>query len=116
VTERPVTVAEAAAWLSVSQRTVRREIADGRLPAAKVRGIMRIDPADLAAYFARQKAENSCRSAATATDGKSEYESVVVAALSGLFPPARPAGTRKPSRARSASARSLLQLVSNRGD
>ena len=46
MSERPVTVwltlAQVADRLQVSARTVRREIADGRLPAARVRGIMRI--------------------------------------------------------------------------
>lgn len=32
--ERPLTVVEVARWLSCSERTVEREIAAGRLPAA----------------------------------------------------------------------------------
>lgn len=118
MSERPVTVwltlAQVANRLQVSARTVRREIDDGRLPAARVRGIMRIDPADLAVYFEEQKA--ACRSAATEIAGRSDYGPVVADALNELFPRARPAGTRKRSRLLSAAASSTVRLVSSRGD
>jgi non-specific serine/threonine protein kinase len=44
----------AAAMLGVSQRTIRRAIARGDLPAAKHAGTYRIAPADLARYRARR--------------------------------------------------------------
>jgi non-specific serine/threonine protein kinase len=44
----------AAAALGVSQRTIRRAIARGELPAAKRAGVYRIAPADLARYRAGQ--------------------------------------------------------------
>jgi non-specific serine/threonine protein kinase len=56
--------AEAGGWLSasaaaealgVSQRTVRRAIARGELPAAKRAGVFRIAPADLARYRTRAR-------------------------------------------------------------
>ncbi len=112
---RPVSVERAAEWLGVSARTVRREIADGRLPAAKVRGIIRILPADLSAYFERQKA--ACRSGDTETAGKSGYELVVAAALSGLSPLAPPAGMRKRSNLRSVGRwATLIEQANNRRD
>jgi excisionase family DNA binding protein len=43
----------AAVALGVSQRTIRRAIARGDLPAAKQAGVYRIAPADLAHYRAR---------------------------------------------------------------
>jgi excisionase family DNA binding protein len=44
----PITVAEAAERLAVSERTIRRAIADGSLPARRVRKAMiRLDPADV---------------------------------------------------------------------
>lgn len=43
-------VRDAARGLSVSERTVRRLIAKGELPALKVGGQVRVDAAELAAY------------------------------------------------------------------
>jgi excisionase family DNA binding protein len=49
-----LTVAEAAGWARLSERTVRRRIATGELPAVKLgtgpRAPLRIDPAELAAF------------------------------------------------------------------
>jgi excisionase family DNA binding protein len=48
VNRRRVTIAEAAAERGVSQRTIRRYIATGRLPAYRFGStLIRIDPADL---------------------------------------------------------------------
>jgi non-specific serine/threonine protein kinase len=47
----------AAAVLGVSQRTIRRAIARGDLPAAKHAGVYRIAPADLARYRARRSGD-----------------------------------------------------------
>ena len=46
----------AAALLGVSQRTIRRAIARGDLPAVKDAGTYQIDPADLTRYLARRRA------------------------------------------------------------
>jgi excisionase family DNA binding protein len=46
---------EAAVALSVSERTIRRAIARGELPAAKQAGVYRIAPADLALYQPRRR-------------------------------------------------------------
>jgi excisionase family DNA binding protein len=51
VPHRPLlNVASAAKQLSVSEKTVRRLISAGRLPAVKVGAQMRIDQAELDAY------------------------------------------------------------------
>ena len=53
---RPVTrfrtIAETAEILNVSQRTVRRLIQSGELRAHRIRGLVRISDADIAAYLA----------------------------------------------------------------
>ncbi len=49
----PLTAREAAASLGVSERTVRRAIARGELPAVKRAGSYKIAPADLAPYRSR---------------------------------------------------------------
>jgi len=46
-----LTMADVAGHLNVSVRTVRREIADGQLRAASVRGRLRISVEDLHAYI-----------------------------------------------------------------
>ena len=46
----------AATLLGVSQRTIRRAIARGDLPAVKHTGTYQIDPGDLARYLARRRA------------------------------------------------------------
>jgi excisionase family DNA binding protein len=60
--------ADASEWLSasaatdllgVSQRTVRRAIARGELPAAKRAGVFQIAPADLARYRTRSRRTGS---------------------------------------------------------
>ena len=53
---------EAAAALGVNERTVRRAIARGVLPAAKRAGVYRIAPADLGRYRDRQRPTPSIRS------------------------------------------------------
>jgi excisionase family DNA binding protein len=45
-----VTPAEAAEALDVSERTLRRLVAEGQLPAVRVRGRLRVRPADLDRY------------------------------------------------------------------
>jgi excisionase family DNA binding protein len=51
------TVAQAAKWLQVSQKTIRREILAGRLPATRVGRTLRIDGKDLAEYKRRYPAK-----------------------------------------------------------
>lgn len=51
--EKQASVAEAAEFLGVSERTVRRCIDRGELPAYRVGRQVRIDPADLRSYRIR---------------------------------------------------------------
>lgn len=104
-----LTVADAAAALHVSERTVRREIADGRLPAIRLRSLYRIRPEDLQSYLAAQPA--ACPSATSATAGKFDSVSAVADALSAHYRQAPPAPTRAPSKIRSAARKSTLRLV-----
>jgi excisionase family DNA binding protein len=109
---RPLTLPEVAEHLSCSVRTVEREIAAGRLPVLRVRGLRRVDPGDLAAYLAQSR-RVQCQSASDTSDGKSEYRSAMVAALSALSQPEPPRPTRSRSKLRCAAARSRLHLVSS---
>ena len=79
-----LTIAETAERLRVSARTVEREIAAGRLACVRIRSRRLVDPADLAAYIAASR-EQTWQSGSAGTDTRSEYASVVVAALSGLL-------------------------------
>jgi excisionase family DNA binding protein len=54
--ERFLSVAEVAVRLDVSEKTVRRKIASGDLPARRVGTLLRIGERDLAAYLARARA------------------------------------------------------------
>ena len=51
----PLSAREAAQSLGVSERTVRRAIARGELPAEKCAGVYRIAPDDLARFWARRQ-------------------------------------------------------------
>lgn len=44
-----------AAYLSISERTVRDMLSNQRIPSYKVEGQRRIDPADVEAYLARNR-------------------------------------------------------------
>lgn len=57
------TIAEVAFCLHVSTRTVRRMVASGELPASKVGGSVRVDPADLSSYLNTAKIEPSKKQA-----------------------------------------------------
>lgn len=103
-----LTLRDAARALQVSERTLRREIADGRLRAVRLRSLYRIRPEDLATYLAEHAA---CPSATSATAGKFDCVLAVADALSGHFRQAPPAPTRAPSKIRSAARRSTLRLV-----
>lgn len=95
-----LTLRAAAAQLAVSERTIRREIADGRLLAIRVRGCFRIRPEDLAAYLDAQ-----CQSAKSATAGKFDCASAVASALSALYRPAPPRPMHARSKIRSVAGR-----------
>jgi excisionase family DNA binding protein len=60
----PLSAREAAAALGVSDRTVRRAIARGELPAALHAGVYRIAPDDLARYRARSRTGGASRARA----------------------------------------------------
>jgi non-specific serine/threonine protein kinase len=55
----PLSAREAAETLGVSERTVRRAIGRGELPATMHAGVYRIAPADLAFYASRRRADPS---------------------------------------------------------
>ena len=61
ITAGELTANEAAAHLGVSQRTIRRAIASGTLPAVKRAGVFRIAPEDLARYGAARPAPTGRR-------------------------------------------------------
>lgn len=44
-----------AAYLTLSERTVRQMLADRRIASYKVEGQRRVDPADVEAYLARNR-------------------------------------------------------------
>lgn len=100
-----LTVAEAAERLRVSARTVEREIAAGRLACVRVRSRRLVDDADLTAYISASR-EQTCRSESAETDSRSEYASVVAAALSGRCLPVRSVSTRSRSKLRSGAGTS----------
>jgi excisionase family DNA binding protein len=49
-----MSIKEAAAYLGLSEHTIRRAITEGLLPAAQLRGKYRIRKADLDALFRKQ--------------------------------------------------------------
>jgi excisionase family DNA binding protein len=54
-TERLLTVAETARYLRVSESTVYRALADGRIPGSKVLGKWRVDRGELDAWIKQQR-------------------------------------------------------------
>ncbi len=50
-----LTLAEIAARLGVSRRTVLRWVQEGDLPAYRIRGIIRVRPEDFEAFLARSR-------------------------------------------------------------
>lgn len=65
---RLMTIADAAEVLAVSPRTVRRLIDDGALQAVRIRGQIRIHPADLDRYLQLSGARGSICSNTTLHD------------------------------------------------
>ena len=104
-----LTLEEAGKRLKVSARTVRREIADGRIAAVAVRSSLRITAAELARYIASR--ESRCQSENTVNAGKFESLSAVAGALSKHFRAEQPGPTRSRSKLRSGARRSTLRLV-----
>jgi non-specific serine/threonine protein kinase len=90
----PLTAREAAAWLGVNERTIRRAIACGALPATKEAGVYRIAPAALVCYRERHR-ETTRRPAPTRprplpTDADRGAGPVRAAPVTALRPPAPP--------------------------
>src|SRR5690606_39856378 len=107
-----LTAAEAAQRIGVSESTIRREIAAGRLRATRIRRLVRVDEAEIGRYLAQQQ-ETPCPSVSEAPDIRSELHSATAAALSALYPSELPVPTRGRSKLRSFAARSKLRVVGN---
>ena len=97
----------AAATLDVSERTVRREIAAGRLAVVKIRGRIKLHPAEITRYIA---ANTTCRSAAEAPATKSACSLPVV----GLRELLRIGATRRSSRLATASESQIIAVADRR--
>jgi excisionase family DNA binding protein len=105
-----MTLDAAARHLQVSPRSVRREIAQGKLTAIRVRNRLRIREEDLQAYLDAQK-EKPCPSVSVASVTRSELVSVADSVSRKLSPQAPHAPKRARSKLHSLAARSQLQLV-----
>jgi excisionase family DNA binding protein len=57
--ERCLTIAEAAEWLSVDHKTVRRMVERGEIPALRVGRVWRIEPEEIRAALAHRPAAPS---------------------------------------------------------
>ena len=68
---------EAARLLTISRRTLEREIADGRLAVVEIRGSVRIDETDLQDYIRKSRTIKArpCPSENAATAGMSAFSS-----------------------------------------
>lgn len=84
-----LTLKAAADLFGVSVRTIRREIADGRLVAYRLRRALRIDAAEVARYRS-----TLCLSASEEIGGKSASHSATVDDLNARCRPAPAAATR----------------------
>lgn len=105
------TVAEVALRLKVSPSTVRREIADGRLTARRMRSAIRVSSADLDAYI---EALPTWQSANEGTDTRSGSDLAAVVASSARCLLAQHDGTPNTSSERSSRRKSPLWLAANR--
>lgn len=54
-----LTIAELANTLDVSEKTIRREINDGKISVIKIRNSIRIDPAEVDGYLKSCEAKNT---------------------------------------------------------
>jgi len=68
----PYTVAQIADVLQRSERTIRREISEGRLPAAKVGRAYTITRSDLVAYLGSEDRVNDLFGEPTSTEDTSD--------------------------------------------
>ena len=105
------TLAEFAARLRVSVRTLEREIRDGRLSIIRVRSRRLVAAAEQARYIAAQ-GESVCPSEKSVSAGKSVSVSEVAdLALKRLYREAQPRQTRGNSRLRSGERKSTPRLA-----
>lgn len=112
VTPEFATLAEFAARLRVSIRTLEREIRDGRLSVVRVRSRRLIAAAEQARYIAAAGEEKVCQSEKSASDGKSVSVSEVAdLALKRLYREAQPRPTRGNSKLRSGERKSTPRLA-----
>ena len=53
--DRLLTVGEAASWLNVSEKTIRRLIASGRIKCIRLGRLVRLEPADVSRFVEARK-------------------------------------------------------------
>lgn len=105
----PLTYAAAAELAGVSVRTIKREVADGRLVPVRIRGCVRILASDLQAYLETRRAP-ACPSDVTAKAGKRACSTLGVG-LAELLGPGR---TRSSSSAAPATGSTIVELAGHR--
>ena len=111
------TLTTCAQRLACSERTVRREIAAGRLIAVRVRGLIRVTESALLAYIEALPPEPACPSVdCRPADIRSELLSVADSVLNARFRPALPKPTRGRSKMHYSAERSTLRLAENPND
>gem|GEM_PF-6020093 len=112
-----LTLATVAARLACSERTVRREIAAGRIAAVRIRGLLRVTESALTAYIDALPRETPCPSADSPTaDIRSESQSLAANVLSARCPPELPVPTRGRSKMHYSAARSTFRQVERQRD
>jgi excisionase family DNA binding protein len=99
------TLSETALRLRVSVRTIEREIAEGKLVAARIRGLVRISAFELSTYIAASTTR--CLSGKDMIDGKCASKRMEDA-LKRHFRPALPARTRSRSKLLCAARKSMV--------
>lgn len=98
---------QAAAECGVSAKTLKREIAAGHLPVARIRGRQVVLLSDLSDYL---QARRSCPSARTTANSKPAYSTPVV----GLAALLRLDATRKNGSAANAPGSKITELAAHR--
>lgn len=112
-----LTLSDCAAALQVSERTVRREIAAGRLATVRIRGLIRVRQSALSEYIDRLPSEQTCQSESSPpVDIRSELLSALAAESAARCRPALPEPTRGRSKMHSSAERSMLRLAGSRSD
>lgn len=102
-----LTIDQAAESIGVSSKTLRREIAAGRLPVVKIRKCLRIAPADLKDYI------DQCRSDPRAQATKS-VSSMPAGVMDALFAAVKRPDDGKPSYANASQIVSLAERRKSR--